>query len=245
MAGFIVIDRKIQDWRWWGIPHAMALWLFILVNANWKDGYFMGELIPRGSFATSLPRLSECTGMDISTIRKWLKRFEEDGQIEQKVTNRFRVIKVLNYSTYQDVPDEGGSRLDSSQSSSQSSSQRPPNRTNITIEQSNNINNSSGRMKRPTLDEVREYIVEKNYDVDPERFYDYYESNGWKVGKNPMKDWKACIRSTWAKGKKKTTQVRIETPDWYKRQQSQGFAEEQASDDLLKQFEEMKEGFKS
>jgi hypothetical protein len=31
--------------------------------------------------------------------------------------------------------------------------------------------------------------------VDPERFFNYYTSNGWKVGKNPMKDWKAAVRS--------------------------------------------------
>lgn len=104
------------------------------------------------------------------------------------------------------------------------------------------------RMKRPTVDEIQSYILEKGYSVDAEKFFDYYESNGWKVGKNPMKDWKACVR-TWQKNNNGKPQrggaVRIETPDWYKRQQSDGFVEEQASEDLLKQFEEMKEGFKS
>ena len=49
---------------------------------------------------------------------------------------------------------------------------------------------------KPTLDEIRQYIYERNSLVDAECFYNYYESNGWKVGRNPMKDWKACIR-TW------------------------------------------------
>ena len=53
-------------------------------------------------------------------------------------------------------------------------------------------------MKRPTVDEVQEYISLNNYAVNAERFVDYYESNGWKVGRNPMKDWKACVR-TWHK----------------------------------------------
>lgn len=143
MAGFIVIDRKIRDWKWWGVANAMALWLHILVNANWKDGFFMGEPIPRGSFVTSLPKLSDETGMSESTIRRWLKRFEDDGQIEQKVTNKYRVIKVLNYSAYQDIPDD---RVNSQvtgqmnsqvtgQVNSQVNSQVTPNRTIITIEQ--------------------------------------------------------------------------------------------------------------
>lgn len=50
----------------------------------------------------------------------------------------------------------------------------------------------------PTVDEVRTYCTEKGYSIDPEKFVDYYTSNGWKVGKNPMKDWKAAVR-IWAR----------------------------------------------
>lgn len=49
---------------------------------------------------------------------------------------------------------------------------------------------------RPTMDEVKAYCRERNNRVDAERFVDFYTSNGWKVGKNPMKDWKAAVR-TW------------------------------------------------
>lgn len=48
----------------------------------------------------------------------------------------------------------------------------------------------------PTVEEVKEYCIERNNNVDAERFIDYYTSNGWKVGKNSMKDWKAAVR-TW------------------------------------------------
>lgn len=51
------------------------------------------------------------------------------------------------------------------------------------------------RFVKPTLDEVRAYCQERKNTVDPERFFDYYESNGWKVGKSPMKDWKATVRN--------------------------------------------------
>lgn len=50
--------------------------------------------------------------------------------------------------------------------------------------------------KKPTVDEVRAYCQERNNNVDPERFVDYYESNGWKVGRNAMKSWQAAVR-TW------------------------------------------------
>lgn len=51
---------------------------------------------------------------------------------------------------------------------------------------------------KPAIEDIEDYINEKGYRVDAHKFYDYYESNGWKVGKNPMKDWKAAIRN-WAR----------------------------------------------
>ena len=50
----------------------------------------------------------------------------------------------------------------------------------------------------PTVEEVRAYCQERGNNVDAEQFVDFYTSKGWKVGKNPMKDWKACVR-TWEK----------------------------------------------
>ena len=54
------------------------------------------------------------------------------------------------------------------------------------------------RFTAPTVQEVKAYCIEKGYHVDAERFVDYYTSNGWMVGRNKMKDWKAAVR-TWAK----------------------------------------------
>ena len=52
------------------------------------------------------------------------------------------------------------------------------------------------RFVPPTVDEVRDYCYDRGNSVDPQRFVDYYTSNGWMVGKNKMKDWKAAVR-TW------------------------------------------------
>lgn len=52
------------------------------------------------------------------------------------------------------------------------------------------------RFAPPTLAEVTAYCRERQNAVDPQRFIDYYTANGWKVGKNSMKDWKAAVR-TW------------------------------------------------
>jgi len=53
---------------------------------------------------------------------------------------------------------------------------------------------------KPSLQEIIEYCQERKNAVSPERFLDYYESNGWMVGRNKMKDWHAAVR-TWEKSR--------------------------------------------
>ena len=80
------------------------------------------------------------------------------------------------------------------------------------------------RFKRPSVDEVREYIASQSYSVDAEAFIDFYEAKGWRVGNNPMKDWKAAVR-TWERrnreegkaNRKKTTApngVKLGAGEW-------------------------------
>ena len=64
-------------------------------------------------------------------------------------------------------------------------------------EQSTNQSQKSKnkRFVKPTVEEVRDYCIERKNNISAQYFYDYYEANGWKVGKNPMKDWKATVRN--------------------------------------------------
>ena len=70
---------------------------------------------------------------------------------------------------------------------------------------------SPRRFTPPSLEEVRDYCRERGNQVDPGKFIDFYESKGWMVGKNKMKDWKAAVR-TWERTTPKATS---ETPDRY------------------------------
>ena len=54
------------------------------------------------------------------------------------------------------------------------------------------------RFSPPSVREIEEYCREKGFLLDAERFVDYYASIGWRVGQNPMKDWRAAVR-TWVK----------------------------------------------
>ena len=66
------------------------------------------------------------------------------------------------------------------------------------------------RFTKPTLAEVQAYCAERGNTVDAQKFVDYYEANGWRVGKNPMKDWRAAVR-TWERNQTQPRDLRVLT----------------------------------
>lgn len=75
----------------------------------------------------------------------------------------------------------------------------------------------------PTIDEITQYCKERNNNISPQAFFDFYESKNWMIGKNKMKNWKAAIR-TWENQRKGLTtyatspssnKTSITVPDWY------------------------------
>ncbi len=59
----------------------------------------------------------------------------------------------------------------------------------------NDNDSKAKRFTKPSIQDLKEYIKEKDLNVDPDAFFDYYESKGWIVGKSPMKNWKAALRN--------------------------------------------------
>ena len=82
--------------------------------------------------------------------------------------------------------------------------------TNINITNTNlTDSNSKVRFKKPTLDDVKNYCILRQNNIDAEAFIDFYESKNWKIGKNKMKDWKACVRTWERRESKKTTMGKL------------------------------------
>lgn len=83
---------------------------------------------------------------------------------------------------------------------------KPEPNVNVNVNANANVNENVEKEKRkrftpPTLEELRSYIREKGFTFDAETFIAYYDSNGWRIGRNPMKDWKAACR-TWQQKEK-------------------------------------------
>ena len=88
---------------------------------------------------------------------------------------------------------------------------------------------------KPTIEEIETYCKERNNGINANAFYDFYESKNWYVGKNKMKDWKACVR-TWEQ-----RQPKKETPEWFNKElKNEPLTEEEKKefDNLLESLQE-------
>lgn len=108
--GFIKIYRSLTEWEWWSNHNTTRLFIYCLLAANWKDKSWQGHKIKRGQFVTSLPDLSQKTGLSREQIRNALKHLISTGNITDKSYSKFRIITVKNYDAYQD-----DNRIDNSQ----------------------------------------------------------------------------------------------------------------------------------
>ena len=183
------------DWEWYGNVNTCMVFLHCLFKANWKPCKWQGIEIKAGQFVTSLPNMAKETGLSIQQVRTAINHLKSTGEITDKAYTKFRLITVNNWCRYQ---------LDNRQPNSQpTDNQQTTNRQLTAIEEIKESNKERNikRFVPPTREEVKTYCNEKGYSVDPDKFVNFYESKGWMIGKNKMKDWKAAVRN-WASGDK-------------------------------------------
>lgn len=148
---------------------------------------------------------AELYDVEVETISRWIKNIKDLGYIDTDLIYKNntkeidkRIIKIYGVpidkkiSTYIPENQEGYSQ------NNQEGIDKKVKENNTSINNtSNNIKENIKRKNfvKPTLEELKEYCASSSLSVDCQYFYDYYESNGWKVGRNQMKDWKATLRN--------------------------------------------------
>jgi len=103
MEGWTKLHRKFLSWEWFDISDMVKLFIFLLLSANHTDGIWRGIEIKRGQYLTGLNSLNEKTKISIQTLRTCLKRLEKTGEINMQVTNKYRLITICKYESYQDT----------------------------------------------------------------------------------------------------------------------------------------------
>lgn len=169
-------------------------------NLNSSQKLFYGEItaltFKTGECWASNNYFARLYKVSPSVITNWVKALERENLIvvdyEKKgkeiIKRIIRIVGIQNIEYVFNKNEEGYSKY---------------------IKENNTSNNNTSkkeiykekRFRKPTLEEVKEYCLERNNSVDAETFIDYYEANGWVQGKGkPIKDWKACVR-TWERNR--------------------------------------------
>ena len=163
-------------------PNAKLLYAEItaLINMN-------GECFASNKYFADL------YGKSKTTISKWVSELVKEGFVEVKLTYK-----------------EGTKQIDKRyiQIKKGASLKKQVNPLSENLKDNNTIvnNNTTYSNKKPSIEEIKQYCLERNNGIDAEQFFDFYESKNWYVGKNKMKNWQAAIR-TWEKRKTKTSKI--------------------------------------
>lgn len=99
--GWIKLHRKILDWEWFTSPSTLQLFIYLLLRANKEDKKWRGILIKRGQLVTSVATISEETKLSTQQVRTSLNRLKSTNEITSKTTNRFTLVTVCKYESYQ------------------------------------------------------------------------------------------------------------------------------------------------
>ena len=141
--------------------------------------------------------IAELLGVSVSWASKCLSHLLELGFV--------RVVKFDGRKRYVESTIQFKADLNESSMQDGTKVQHTDNNEYINI---NNTLSNKGRTKfqKPSIEEIRSYCQERGNQVDPEKFFNFYESKGWLIGKSPMKDWKAAVR-TWEQRRPETTRA--------------------------------------
>ena len=173
-TAFLVLNKELA--RQVGLKEAV-----LLADLISKEEYFIANGMTDGWFFNTEANIEKDTTLTAYQQRKCLKTLKKAELIEVKrkgipakqyfKINEQLVVKLLNNLSA----------------------------TNLTSINKNKVITIHNKyFNKPKLSEVKDYCLERNNNIDAEAFIDFYESKGWMVGKNKMKDWKAAVR-TWEK----------------------------------------------
>ena len=186
-----------------------------------------GKLVVNDRIPYNAEMLASVTGHQVGTIKQALSMFKELGLIEVLENGAIYMLDIQNFigkgSTEADrqrlydrriSEERKQNKLTQSRNLEEICKKSTPEieielEKDIEIEIHSSAKSTTTKRKRfekPSISDIKQYCMGRNNNIDANQFYDYYESNGWKVGKNSMKDWKAAVR-TWERSEYRHVKV--------------------------------------
>lgn len=197
-------------------PRALQLFMHLLLTATSRPcrRIVAGgavDLKP-GDVVTGRERLAQELGATVREIRTAMDILKKMEIVTSKATNKYSIVSIINWNRYQqERPAERPANQPAERPASDQQATTEQELKNINITPVTSLRSvtvptgdtptpkkkaGSTIFRPPSLEEVEAYCRERGNAVDAGKWWDFYVSKGWMVGKNKMKDWKAAVR-TW------------------------------------------------
>ena len=205
--GYVKLWRKSLDGKLLKNHKMWVFWSWCLMKASHKKhkqivGYQTIELNP-GQFIFGRKAASKELNISEQSIKTILYHFTIEKKLTLKPTNKFTIITVVNWPLYQGENTATNQQLTSNQPAT--NQQLTTNKNGKKgkngkkeDKEKENTKEKTQNFKPPTSEQITDFLREQNLTINIDTFLDHYQSNGWMVGKNKMKDWKATVRN-WAR----------------------------------------------
>lgn len=193
MSGWIKLHRKLKEWEWYNDSQMVHLFIHLLFGANYEAKQWKGVTVNRGQIITGRKQLSKETGISEQSIRTCMERLKSTNELTIKSTNRYSIITICNYDSYQLSEDD----------SNQPTNQPNPNKQPATNQQ---LTTTKKLKKDKELKEFKEevYSFKEKYNSEMiEEFIRYWteeNKSGTKMRFQLQQTWSTSRRlATWNK----------------------------------------------
>lgn len=99
--GYIRLHRRLLEWEWFADSSTVHVFLCLLLSANWKEGRWLGHVIPPGSVVTSREKIAAATGLTEKQVRRALEILEQGRVIERGRAGKGQLVTLANWAKYQ------------------------------------------------------------------------------------------------------------------------------------------------
>lgn len=165
MNSFVLLNRKILQWEWYDDANVFRLFVHLIIKANHKDKKWRGHLVKRGQLITSIGNLSKEIGISYKAARVALDKLKSTGEIEVKGANKFSLVTIVEYDTYQGYEIyEGNQGANKGQSKGNQRANKGQQLNNDNNE--NNENNDNKTIVNRAAEENLEIMLSKEQYID-------------------------------------------------------------------------------
>lgn len=151
MKGWIKLYRKFLEWEWFDDPKMIKFFIYCLLRANYEDANWQGQIIKKGSFVSSLKNMSIDTDFSIQQVRTLIRKLESTHEITSKSTNRYTLITVCNFESYQSeniVEQQADQQAEQQTDNKQTTNKQQTNNKQITTSKKNKKNKKKEEYKK-------------------------------------------------------------------------------------------------